>query len=386
LHVCDVDNFYSPRGGGVKTYHDQKLNYFLQNGAHEYTLVYAGDTESREELSPLVRVVSLPGVPMGDNYHFVLDAVRLRRELRQLMPDVVELGEPYLLPWVARAASIGSRWPLVGYWHADFPTTYVERPVSRVNPRLGRMCGEVAWWYARRTYGPLSAVFASSGAVADTLRSRGLSPVYETPLAVDTRLFNPVRRDLDLRRSAGIGDRTVLFIFPHRLTEEKGLSTALAAFSVTAKTRDAALVVAGVGPGEGMVRDYAAAHPEVRYLGYISDPALMAVWYASSDVVFSLCPYETFGLATLEAVASGCAVVGSGLGSVGELVRRSGAGVQVPADDSEAVGTVAAALLDDAARLEECRERGPVYVQREFSWGRTFSRMLEHYERVLSAN
>lgn len=386
MHVCDVDNFYSPRGGGVKTYHDQKLNYFLEDGAHEYTLVYAGETESRQDLSPRVRVLSLPGVPMGDNYHFVLDAARLGRELRRLKPDLVELGEPYLLPWVARLASLGRPWPLVGYWHADFPTIYVERPVSRVNPRLGRMCGEVAWWYARRTYGSLSAVFASSGAVAGTLRSRGLDPVYETPLAVDTSLFNPDKRDLDVRRAAGIDDHTVLLMFPHRLTAEKKLSTALNAFCQVARTRDVALVVAGAGPGEGMVREYTAAHPRVRYLGYISNPELMATWYASSDVVLSLCPHETFGLATLEAVASGCAVVGSDSGSVGELVRRSAAGVQVSTDDPAEVAIAIAALLDDEARLRECRARGPVYVEHEFSWPRTFSRMLECYERIISAN
>jgi alpha-1,6-mannosyltransferase len=385
MHICDVDNFYSPRGGGVKTYHDQKLSFFLEDERHEYTLVYAGAEESRRDVSPRVRVISLPGVAMGDNYHFVLDAVRLRKELRLLRPDVVELGEPYLLPWVARAASIGRQWPLVGFWHADFPRTYVQRPIGRVNPLLGQLCGEVAWWYARRTYGSLDAVFASSATVAETLRSRGLSPVYETPLAVDTQLFNPAKRDLGLRRSLGIEDNTTLVIFPHRLAEEKGLSAALAAFAVVEGACEVALVLAGAGPGEALVKEYAATHPRVRYLGYISDPQLMATWYASSDVVLSLCAYETFGLSTLEAAASGCAVVGSDAGAVGEFIRRSGGGAHVPTDDPKAIGKAVAELLGDASRLRDCRERGLAYVEREFNWRRTFSRMLECYDRVLAA-
>jgi alpha-1,6-mannosyltransferase len=223
MHICDVNNFYSPRGGGVKTYHQQKLRYFLERTDHEYTLLYAAGEGHREDLSPRVRVIALPGVRMNENYHFALDAIRLRREVERLSPDLIEVGEPYLQPWVVRVASIGRRRPIVGYWHADFPRAYVQRPISRIAGRwAGRVCGEVAWWYARRTYGPFDAVFASSGTMAETLRARGFPRVFETPLGVDTRLFHPARRDAALRASIGAGEKTVVFISPHRLSDERG--------------------------------------------------------------------------------------------------------------------------------------------------------------------
>ena len=386
MHVCDVDNFYSPRGGGVKTYHEQKIRFFLRHPEHSYTLVHASAVERREQLSARVQVVGVPGVRMTADYHFMLNAIRLRQELERLRPDVVELGEPYLLPWVARVASIGRPWQLVGFWHADFPRAYAERPLSRVHPWAGRIAGEVAWWYARRTYGPLAAVFASTKATAANLRQRGFAPVYQTPLAVDTRVFNPARRDRGLRHSQGITDSTALLIFPHRLTEEKGLTPVLQAFVEMSKERDVALVLAGTGPGEALVREYGAAHPGIHYLGYVDDPRLMAAWYASSEAVFSLCPFETFGLATLEAAACGCAILGTSRGAVGELVARSGAGVHVSADRPGAIAAAGVALLRDSTRLAECRARGPVYVEREYSWDRTFSRMLDCYQRVLAAS
>ena len=352
MHVCDVNNFYSLRGGGVKTYHQHKLEFFLQKPEHEYTLVYGGEEETSEELSAQVRVLSIPGIRMSDNYRFVIDAVRLRRLLGALRPDVVELGEPYFLPWVARLASVGRPWPLIGFWHADFPRVYVERPISRVSPRAGRICGEVAWWYARRTYGPLTAVFASSATMAATLSSKGLGPVHETPLAVDTGLFNPAKRDEELRRAVGADEETLVFIFPHRLTDEKGLTTALEAFTEISSQCAAVMVVAGAGPGEAEVREYASSHPAIHYLGYISDRELMSRWYASSDLVLSLCPFETFGFATVEAVACGCVVIGTSKGAVGEMVARSGAGVQVAFDDAHAIAATTLDLLHDRSRLD----------------------------------
>ena len=224
MRICDVDSFYSPRAGGVKTYHDRKLEYFQAHPEHDYTLIYADEDPGVKEISSHVRTISVRGQRMGPNYRFVINAVSLRRALDCFAPEVIEIGEPYFLPWVSRVARVGRRVPLVGYWHAHFPVTYVRRPVTKVSRRLAPVCERVAWWYARRTYGNLDAILTASAVIRGTLCENGLTARYHAPLGVDSRLFHPEKRDPALRASVGAplhrepGTRAIIF-FPHRLTE-----------------------------------------------------------------------------------------------------------------------------------------------------------------------
>ena len=36
---CDIASFFSPRGGGVATYHRAKQNYFARHPAHRYVMI-----------------------------------------------------------------------------------------------------------------------------------------------------------------------------------------------------------------------------------------------------------------------------------------------------------------------------------------------------------
>ena len=79
-----------------------------------------GRRESLQAHSSRVRVLQLPGLKVDPNYCLVLNAARVRRHLRSLRPDIVEVGEPYSAPWVTRVAARGSAVPLVSFWHANY--------------------------------------------------------------------------------------------------------------------------------------------------------------------------------------------------------------------------------------------------------------------------
>jgi glycosyltransferase involved in cell wall biosynthesis len=414
VRVCDVNNFYSPRGGGVKTYHEHKIAYFLRHPEHTYTLVYGAERAGIEQLGANVRVVRLPGVRMSPDYHFVFNAFRLRRVLSEAEPDVIEIGEPYFLPWVTRVAALGRGRPILGYWHADFPITYVERPVGRhASPRLGRLCGRVSWWYARRTYGPLAGILVASNAVSARMNEHGLLRTRYAPLGVDTTLFAPEKRDACLRESVGTGRREApggqapkghggaarehssaacggetaperpIILFPHRLTEEKGLSVMLEAFPRIAEATNAVLVLAGTGPGEKLLLSFAEERNDVHYLGYLTDRELLARWYASADLVCALSPTETFGFTAIEALASGCPVVVADQGALPELVEDTGCGVIVPHRRPDLLAEAAIALLTDPPRREEAGKQGRRRAIEDYEWERVFERILGWYACAL---
>jgi alpha-1,6-mannosyltransferase len=381
MHVCDINNFYSPTGGGVRTYHTHKLQYFLARGDVEYTLFLPSDRLEYEEHGPNVRVVHFPGVPLS-NYRFIVDVPGLRRVLRDLSPDLIEVGSPYVLPHVVRAATSGMRSVLVGFWHADYPRAYVQRPLDDFIRGLGAYGRDVAWWYARQTYGRYSAVLAAADCVVDGLVENGIEKVYQTPLGVDTAMFDRGKRDQELRASVGAGDGRPLFFFPHRLIEEKGLSNVLGAWDAVYERHRPVLVFAGDGPRRHLLEAYMVGKPDVHYLGYVNGAEKMAAWYASADIVFALSAFETFGLSAAEAMASGCALVAANEGAAAELVQKSGGGVTVPYNDSAALSVATNALLA-SGEWDSMGRAAAGFVRTHFSWDAAFDRMVKFYEEIV---
>ncbi len=94
-------------------------------------------------------------------------------------------------------------------------------------------------------------------------------------------------------------------------------------------------------------------------------------------MALSTCPGETFGLAVLEALASGTPVVTADVGGARELVdERSGA--WAPADPR----TLAQAVLAVAARPEAARRAGARRRAEQFGWDRTVAAMLALHREI----
>src|SRR5258708_12337159 len=69
-------------------------------------------------------------------------------------------------------------------------------------------------------------------------------------------------------------------------------------------------------------------------LPFEADRSRLARAYASADLFFAPCPYETFGLAALEAMASGLPVVGVAAGGIGRLLVGADRGRAHPGGDA----------------------------------------------------
>ncbi|PON13768.1 hypothetical protein C2W62_32600 [Candidatus Entotheonella serta] len=387
LHICDINNFYSLTGGGVNTYHQNKLAYFRQRGDIRYTLFQPDDHEAIETQGHLghVRIVHFPGFKGNPPYRYMFDPYRMHRILQQLDPNLIEIGSGYLLPWVVRLATIGTRAVLTGFWHADYPRAYVRRRLSPISLLLARVVERMAWWYVGQTYGRYTATFAAADCVVRDLREHGVPHVLQTPLGVDLDRFHPNRQEPALRQRIGAADGRPVLLFPHRLQEEKGLSTLIQAFPRIYRAHRPVLVVAGDGPRKPALDAFMAHQPDVHYLGYIDDPDELACWYATSDAVFSLSPFETFGLSAAEAMASGSALIAADRSAVREFVVRADCGVMVPYNDADALAARTVDLLG-SGRLTEAGHNGYCYATQHFSWTAAFDRMVDYYHDLVASS
>lgn len=110
------------------------------------------------------------------------------------------------------------------------------------------------------------------------------------------------------------------------------------------------LIVAGDGPARAEVeRHVSALGPErVRFVGRLEEAALPRV-YAAADLYVWPAIREAFGMAFLEAQASGCPVVAGKEGGVPGIVRDGETGVLTSPGDAVAFADAVARLLGDKA-------------------------------------
>ena len=136
----------------------------------------------------------------------------------------------------------------------------------------------------------------------------------------------------------------------------------------------------GGGPSAAWFRALPGAE-RVRWLPFERDRDRLADLLAATDLYIAPGPAETFGLAALEALASGTPVLSVDSGGVPEMVRRSGGGAVYQVGDAASLADEATALL--GRNLLELGLRGRRYAEREHEWSAAFDRIFSVYRSLL---
>lgn len=371
MKVVDVTEFYSERGGGVRSYLEAKQHILCQLG-HESLLVVPGPVHrSRPGLARL----GGPRLPYDATYHLLWRPDKIRELAGKERPDVLEIHSPYVAAAGAlMARSFGIR---TFVWHSDFIDTY-ERVLLSPRP-WARPAGPVLrvplWSWVRRIARGCAATFCASRWQAQKLAGHGVDRVVHLPFGVDKDVFWPGAPD-EGERARWLGsERGPLLVAVGRLAVEKRWDVVLDA---VARIPDAVLVVLGDGPERERLERRAG--DRVRFAGFLRDRAELARVLRSADALVHGCPHETFGIAVAEAIASGLPVIVPDEGGAAELAPP-GASERYASEDPEACAAAIRRLLArrDAARASAADAARSVISTREH-----FERLLGHYEELLA--
>nr|MDT0656706.1 glycosyltransferase [Micromonospora sp. DSM 115978] len=321
MRIVRLANFVTGSSGGLRTAL-RELGAGYRAAGHDPVLVVPGARWRREETAQGV-VITLPGpvVPGTGGYRVLVDRTRVRRLLDELAPDRLEVSDRTTLRWTgqwARRAGV----PSVMVSHETL-AGLLRMPAGGRVPVDGladRMNAATARAYDR--------VICTTAWAASEFRRVGAANVVRVPLGVDLDQFRPDRYDQALRdRYAARGE--LLLLHCGRLSPEKKPERVLAALAALRdRAVPAVLVVVGSGPRQARMRAEARrAGLPVRFENYVSDRGLIARLLATADVVLAPGPVETFGLAALEALASGTPVVASAESALPEVIGAAGVAV-----------------------------------------------------------
>jgi len=384
LGVLDITKWFGETSGGVKTYLLQKAQYVETQNALRQVLVIPGARDSITTADG-VRCYRLrgPRIPTQRPYRFMLATRSIRRIVEHERPDIIEVGSPFLVPWITRRAARRFEVPLVMFFHSNFPRTICSFPERTTGVR--RRAHDAVWRYVRRLNQEFQVTIVASAFMAADLQNHGAQRVVQIPLGVDLEHFHPRRRvdAHETRIALGLPVDAPVVGFIGRFAREKEVEVLVDAWESIERRTDAYLVLAGDGPARRTLRARARGD-RIIWLPYQNDREQLANLLAALDAFISPGSIETFGLSALEAAASGTPLMTADRGGVAEQVSASGGGALFAAGEAGALAEVAVALLQSPDQLGRLGALGRQYAEREHAWSRVFDRIFDVYRRVVA--
>ena len=322
---CDITQSWSDVGGGVRTYLLHKRRHILESTPHSHLMIVPGARdEIIEEDRAVTVMIASPRVPGSPHYRLMLRNGAVRAALERFRPDLIECQDAYNLPWAAIAYRRRHRsTALVAAYMTDFPTVYVERPLSKfLTKPVAGLLGRICYSYCGLLYRRFDAMFAlSENGGATKLRSLGIPEVDVVPLGVELGEFGPDRRDEKLRQKLALAPNEPLLVYVGRLDGEKKPDLVVDAFRRLPHSLGAKLALIGEGPLKAEIA--ALRDDRIILPGYMKIRSELARWLASSDIYVSGMADETFGVSIVEAQASGLPVVGVAAGAMIDRVSEA---------------------------------------------------------------
>ena len=393
MKTLHLTNSWHARSGGIATFYRALMRAAEARG-HEMRLIVPGESNYVEETGRHCRIYHLraPTAFFNNAYRtiyphrYLLPGSDVVRILNLEQPDLVEICDKYTLPYLGGLLRVGAH-PLV-----RFRPTVVglscERMDDNVAAYLTRWPGAIAIAraYLRWLYLPLSDHhIAVSDHTAGELRevadghkvTRG---IWVLPMGVETGIFSPARRTAEKRaellRRAGGGPDALLLLYAGRLAPEKNLG--LLADVVERLPRDGLrAVIAGDGISRGELERRLGGR--AAFLGHVQSRERLADLYANCDLFLHTNPREPFGIAPLEAMASGLALVAPNSGGVTTYADASNAWLAEPSPDAFA------AAIEEACgnpELRRTRLEAAVSTAAEYGWDEATNRYLDLYTDI----
>jgi len=397
LKTLHLTNAWHETSGGIATFYRALIDAANRTG-HQIRLVVPGETTRLEAVGECAKIyyVKAPRARFNAAYRMIYPSQYLRAGsplqiiLATERPELVEICDKYALNYLGAVLRGGMLRGL------NFRPVVVglscERMDDAFRTYIGRLplAGAFCAAYLKWVYFPFfDHHIANSEYTAEELRdaSRGHEvrrKIWIRPMGVDLRHFSPNRRSPEgrrqLRKNANAGEDSVVLVYAGRLVPEKHLSLLFEPFVrlVRSGKRDYRLVVAGDGIERRRWEQLSASRVpgRVTFLGHVKNLDDLANLLANCDAFVHPNPSEPFGIAPLEAMASGLPLVAPNRGGVATYANAENAWIAAP--QPESFVSAIEALFDQPAEAAR-RARNALQMAAEFSWEKTAASFLDLY-------
>jgi glycosyltransferase involved in cell wall biosynthesis len=338
---------------------------------HDVEVVRPRQRNERARLSGAgFRERLVPGFPIPFYRHLQIGVAPprlLHKAWTEWRPDVVQVITEGPLGWAAVSAARRLGIPICSDFHTNFHS------YSR-HYGFGVFASIVSR-YLRILHNRTDCTLVPTAEMQAGLTALGFERSEVVGRGVDSWLFSPARRSGRLRSTWGCHGSETVALYVGRLAPEKNLVLFVrAALAMREVDPDLRVVLVGDGPQAAALR---AQHPDFVFAGMRTGCDL-AEHYASADVFLFPSVTETFGNVTLEAMASGLAVLAYDYAAARQYLRHGASALLAPYDNAASFCEMAAQLAGDSTLRARLR-RESRHTAEAVSWGRA----ADDLERVL---
>ena len=219
-----------------------------------------------------------------------------------------------------------------------------------------------AWFFFKSVHNMAQINLAPSDSVGIQMKEKRFKNVKTWTRGVDTELFNPEKRNDELRQKLTDGHpEKSIILYVGRLAKEKNLERIQLLIS---SLPQAQFVIVGDGPIKADLENK-FAFKNVKFTGFLEGEELAEI-YASSEIFLT------------PSFASGLPVVCFDAPGIKELVRESGAGFLAKYDDWEELRDNLLKLLNSQEIRKDFGLLGRNY-SKTMSWEKRFQELLDFY-------
>ena len=385
MRIVDVCAFYTPTGGGVRTYIEAKLKAAARLG-HEMIVVAPGPRHETVARGPGAFLVTLPSplLPFDRRYRYFHDEQAIHRVLDLWQPDHLEASSPWL------SAKMVGRWQGAAtrslVMHSDPLAAYAYRWLGGIASTATIDRWFSCFWNHLRGLGLMfDAVICPNSQFTGRLRSGGIENAETNRLGVEADLFSPALRSSELRAAIlgalGLEPTAILLIGVGRLSAEKRWDMIIRAVGKRAKRHNIGCLLIGDGPKRRKLDLLARQTVSTALFPALDNRTELARLMASADALVHGCEAETFCLVAAEAHASGIPlIVPDRGGTVGHVA--AGAGLAYRAGDQRALERALDAFVEFRLELQSSAVARASAVR---TIDDHFAELFDRYSRLVPA-
>lgn len=317
------------------------------------------------------RNVTVHSLPWSAPYGYALAARALRALLTRLRPALLNVHYATGYGLLARLSAFSPT--LLSAWGSDIYSFPDKSPLHA--------------YILRRNLDSATAVAVTGHAMRTRAQRYTSKPIFVTPFGVDTTLFTP-------RLDHPLASRPIVIGTVKALETTYGIDTLLQAFSrlrhdLETKLPDTArrlqLQIYGSGSQDKKLKALAEQQGIAdctAFKGHIPH-ALVPTALHGLDIYVALSRMDSFGVAILEASASGLPVVVSDADGPAEVVQDGITGYVVPKEDAHAAAVRLRDLVLDPMLRLRMGSSGQGRVLKLYSWQSSLDSMLDAYAGTL---
>ncbi len=305
-------------------------------------------------------------------------------KLKDLKIDVIHAHTPLVMGFAAMVSAKLGKYPIVGSYHTIINNKSVVQDYYPKNKQLKKITSKYMLKYIKFFYRRCNATTVPSDSIKTFLeRYGGIQNISVVPNSIDLKTFNPGVDGSVLRASLGIRDNEKMVLYLGRISKEKKIEVMLkAAAYLLKKEKNIKFIIGGTGPAEQHYKKMAVnlgLEKSVKFIGFVGNKILPKL-YAASDLLCLPSTFETQGIVSLEAMATGRPVVGADYLALSELIINGKNGEKfIPGNYISCAKKIEKVLNDTSPYIGSA-----LSTAAQFSVKKVTDRLLDVYDLVLT--